>query len=235
MDGPYVLVGHSFGGYNVRAFADRYVNDVAGMVLVDGEDGDVESQRDRLANDRAFETYIKQLRKCRDALAAGRALPVLGARHGHGGIACPRQFFRGLPERRFSDALNAAILAVVNSKIALYDEVISEMAEMPWDEEYLIRSRRSLGKRPLRILTAQNHYDDTSHTGIALHRKHTSAETALAHVQGRWLSLSSNSEQIFAYASGHYIQLDQPNLVIDAIRSIIQEWRTNRVQGHSGS
>jgi pimeloyl-ACP methyl ester carboxylesterase len=32
---PYVLVGHSFGGLNVRMFAARYPGEVAGMVLVD--------------------------------------------------------------------------------------------------------------------------------------------------------------------------------------------------------
>jgi pimeloyl-ACP methyl ester carboxylesterase len=32
---PYVLVGHSFGGYNVRVFNGRYASEVAGIVLVD--------------------------------------------------------------------------------------------------------------------------------------------------------------------------------------------------------
>lgn len=32
---PYVLVGHSFGGYNAQLFARRYPGDTAGMVLVD--------------------------------------------------------------------------------------------------------------------------------------------------------------------------------------------------------
>ena len=32
---PYVLVGHSLGGYNVRVYANLYPGDVAGMVLVD--------------------------------------------------------------------------------------------------------------------------------------------------------------------------------------------------------
>src|SRR5262249_51349268 len=32
---PYVLVGHSMGGYNVRLFASRHADDVAGMVLID--------------------------------------------------------------------------------------------------------------------------------------------------------------------------------------------------------
>jgi pimeloyl-ACP methyl ester carboxylesterase len=33
--GPYVMAGHSFGGLYVLAFADRYPNEVAGMVLID--------------------------------------------------------------------------------------------------------------------------------------------------------------------------------------------------------
>jgi pimeloyl-ACP methyl ester carboxylesterase len=33
--GPYVLVGHSLGGLNVEVYANRYPNDVAGMVLLD--------------------------------------------------------------------------------------------------------------------------------------------------------------------------------------------------------
>jgi pimeloyl-ACP methyl ester carboxylesterase len=35
LPGPYVLVGHSFGGLLVRLFAATYPHDVAGMVLVD--------------------------------------------------------------------------------------------------------------------------------------------------------------------------------------------------------
>jgi len=33
--GPYVLVAHSFGGLNIRLYASKYPEDVAGMVLVD--------------------------------------------------------------------------------------------------------------------------------------------------------------------------------------------------------
>ena len=33
--GPYILVGASLGGYNVRLFASKYPNEVIGVVLVD--------------------------------------------------------------------------------------------------------------------------------------------------------------------------------------------------------
>src|SRR6266852_9453763 len=35
LPGPYVFVGHSFGGYGNRAFTNIYRNEVVGMVLVD--------------------------------------------------------------------------------------------------------------------------------------------------------------------------------------------------------
>ncbi len=36
---PYLLVGHSFGGHHVRAFASQFPNLVAGMVLIDVPEG----------------------------------------------------------------------------------------------------------------------------------------------------------------------------------------------------
>jgi pimeloyl-ACP methyl ester carboxylesterase len=38
--GPYVVVGHSYGGLVVRAFADLYPDEVVGMVLVDASHPD---------------------------------------------------------------------------------------------------------------------------------------------------------------------------------------------------
>ncbi len=35
LPGPYVLVGHGFGGLLARVFADRYLSRIAGLVLVD--------------------------------------------------------------------------------------------------------------------------------------------------------------------------------------------------------
>ncbi len=38
-DGPFVVVGHSYGGMVTQMFADRFADDVAGVVLVDSSSG----------------------------------------------------------------------------------------------------------------------------------------------------------------------------------------------------
>ena len=39
--GPYILVGHSFGGFNVLLYANKYPEEVAGVVLVDSSHEDL--------------------------------------------------------------------------------------------------------------------------------------------------------------------------------------------------
>ena len=41
---PYVLVGHSMGGYDVRLYASLYRDEIAGMVLVDASHPDQETR-----------------------------------------------------------------------------------------------------------------------------------------------------------------------------------------------
>jgi pimeloyl-ACP methyl ester carboxylesterase len=41
---PYILVGHSMGGYDVRLFAHHYANEVAGMALIDASHPDQETR-----------------------------------------------------------------------------------------------------------------------------------------------------------------------------------------------
>lgn len=40
IEGPYILVGHSIGGFHVRLYADQYPNDVVGMILEDASHPD---------------------------------------------------------------------------------------------------------------------------------------------------------------------------------------------------
>jgi len=42
-------------------------------------------------------------------------------------------------------------------------------------------------------------------------------------MQKELAGLSSNSRQVIAERSGHYIQLDQPDLVIDAVLELVNQ------------
>ncbi len=64
--GPFVLVGHSFGGMIVRLFAHAYPTDVAGIVLVDASSGH-QFEGDWLANDQPW--YDEGTRIDREASA----------------------------------------------------------------------------------------------------------------------------------------------------------------------
>jgi hypothetical protein len=128
---------------------------------------------------------------------------------------CAQQlFFRGLPEAKWSPELNANVLEIVQTKIAMYDAYASEMEQMTQDEAYLQQHRRSFGSRPIRVLTSGHHGVPA---GVPDRVKY---QHEIAQAQARWLALSSNSKQIFAHSNSEYIQFDDPETVIGAIREV---------------
>lgn len=75
---PYILVGHSFGGMNVRLFASRYPDEVAGLLLIDASH---EEQFTRYAELMPTDQRVRFLRHERgenlervNMLASGRQL-----------------------------------------------------------------------------------------------------------------------------------------------------------------
>jgi hypothetical protein len=46
-------------------------------------------------------------------------------------------------------------------------------------------------------------------------------------LQTKLLSLSQNSKQIIAEKSGHFIIIDRPDVVIDAVRQVVQATRNS--------
>src|SRR3712207_6559087 len=76
----------------------------------------------------------------------------------------------------------------------------------------------SLGDKPLMVLTAGS--VQTEGTGLSpeqsdqLDKLHSESQVALTR-------RSENAKQIISEDSGHYIQVDQPALVIDAVRKVV--------------
>jgi pimeloyl-ACP methyl ester carboxylesterase len=221
--GPYILVGHAFGGDNVRVFADRYMSEVAGLVLVDADPSDVEPEAMREDEHRGDKAIIAQLRDCRNAIAEHTPLPQLSGRAGQPQRTCAQQFFRGLPDAAWSPELNAALLQSAQTKVAIYDAYLSEMEQTPQDEIYLQQHRRSFGSRPIRILTSGNHGVGHLPATPNLDPEHIEYERQVTLAQARWLGLSSNAKQIFTQHSSEYIQFDEPDTVTFTIREVYEQ------------
>jgi len=218
--GPYILVGNAFGGDPVRTFADLYTAELAGLVLVEADASDVEPKAMQADDHRSNARVLRRIRTCRDAVAAGTPLPPLPPRPGQLHRTCEQQFFRGLPEAQWSPELNAKLLRIARTKVAMYDAYISEMEQMPWDEAWLQRHVRYLGSRPVRIITTGNHGIGHLPARNAQDLKHIEDERQIVRAQARWLTLSSNAKQIFPLHSSEYVEFDDPSAVIDAIHEV---------------
>jgi pimeloyl-ACP methyl ester carboxylesterase len=219
---PYILVGHASGGQFARTFTHVYTAETAGLVLVEPDVSDLEPKAmqddDHAGNARG----IAGLRKCRDAVAAGEPNPDPN---------CARFFFRGLPETNFSPELNAALLQLTRSKVAVYDAALSEWEQMPETEAWLRLHGQSLGARPVRVLTTGNHGVHFLPAPNAHDPRHIEYEHQIGLAQARLLALSSNSRQIFVSNSSEYVQFDDPGAVVDAIREVYEQSKQGGTAG----
>ena len=218
--GPYILVGNAFGGDPARTFADLYTAELAGLVLVEADASDLEPKAMQEEDHQGNARYVVRLRACRDAVAAGTPLPPLPPRPGQPHRTCDQQFFRGLPEAEWSAELNAKLLQIARTKVAMYDAYISEMEQMAWDEAWLQRHVRSLGSRPVRIITTGNHGVGHLPARNAQDPKHIEYEHQITLAQAHWLTLSSNAKQIFPPHSSEYVEFDDPSAVVNAIHEV---------------
>ena len=222
--GPYIFVGSAFGGDNVRTFADLYIDDVAGLVLDDADPVDLEPKEMQEESHRGLASIPPDLRDCRNLIAAHKPLPAQPPRPGQPPKTCAQQFFfRGLPEAEWSPELNAKLLEIAQTKVAMYDAFASEMEQTAADETYLQQHSRSLGSRPIRVLTSGNHAVGHLERKPPDTPEHVKYEQETTKAQAQWLALSSNSKQIFARNSSEYIQFDEPETVISAIREVYDQ------------
>ena len=192
--GPYVLVGHSLAGKNVRLFALQRPEQVAGMVLVDTRSEYVDantSPAEVQAFQRALAAQASQYRVAR-SLGLVR---LIGASL-WGAPAMPR-------ETRTEGML------LTTSQRGV-DATTAEGLERAADDAQL-QAAPSLGDRPLIVLAAGQNMAQTPNWPEA---------------QRRQAALSTNGRLIVAEGSGHYIHWDQPTLVIDAVRQVIEDVRS---------
>jgi len=131
--GPFVLVGHSSGAQYVRIFAGRYPEQVAGMVLLDGQPAEA---FEGLPDFPAFYDGFRRI---------SALLPSL-ARLGVGRLVFHDDFVSWPAHARDAQRLNHA-------SARLYRSLRDEFAELPTSLAQA-RGFQDLGDRPLVVVTA---------------------------------------------------------------------------------
>lgn len=214
---PYVLVAHSFGALIIRAFARAHPADVAGLVFVDplhpGEWCDPSPNQRNMLRGGIFLSHVGAL------LARLGLVRLLLAMLSGGATAAPRQV-----SRMFGRKVAALLDRMVGEVQKLPPEVLpfvqahwshpkafrgmsQHLAAMPSCSADLARGTDTFGDIPVVVLSAG-----------ARDPRWLAEDAALARA-------SSNGRHLISPGSGHWIHLDDPDLVINAIRDAIASRR----------
>jgi pimeloyl-ACP methyl ester carboxylesterase len=214
--GPYLLVGHSYGGPVVRNFAVTYPNDVAGMVLVDAA---FEGQRVGIGGG-------KTIRLGEGAKGRGIPPPNLGSGTSNNPpvraedlppeLKTLDPMFNVLPE----EARKAHLWA--QQQPGVYN---AQSSETDWSEEYFAKwlaapQAGTLGSIPLIVLSrAEGGYrnGDADIPVAQLEKEYKEGQQKL-------VELSTNSKQVILH-SGHNMNLEAPADVAAAIRKVVEAVR----------
>lgn len=203
---PYLLVGHSAGSLDVRYFAYRYPQEVAGIVISDGSS---EGQRER------FEAVVPHFMTRVQAPIDNFELNATYAEHGR----FQTDYARDLPppEPHLTDAVNAA-LRDWYGKASTWQAMASEYRSLYGaGSDEVLAVRRDLGALPIVMLTA-GHRD---WPGLA--KEDSDKLLTIWRAQQReFAALSSRGTCREVADSGHAIPFERPGAVIDAIREVAQ-------------
>jgi len=217
--GPYVLVGHSFGGLVMRLFQSRHPSETAGLVLI--EPAIPEEWVEPTDDQRVL--IARGVRLCGyGAAAARRGLArVVSALVGLGALG-PARALVSIVSRGGLRREDEGILAPVQKLPRDARQVLRQMWTQPKffealgsqienvcasADEVLRETSRTYGDLPLVVMSS-----------AAATERRLRADRALA-------KSSTRGRHVLAPDSGHWIPLDAPQVVIDAIVTLVQEIR----------
>jgi pimeloyl-ACP methyl ester carboxylesterase len=186
---PYVLVGHSFGSFDVLMYAHKYGQEVAGIVLVDGSHPDQRFPfrwRDKL--------WLRAMQ-----FTAPFGLPRW------------RRWCGGGP------AEVAPIRTAIFCRSHVYRTDYAQWAAFSRGADE-VRRLGSLGSLPLRVVSR-----DPDRRPGSDDPTFSSREQHWLKLQQELLQLSTNATLTIATGSGHDVMTDRPDVVVEAIRKMVDE------------
>lgn len=209
LESPLVLVGHSYGGMNVRLYAATYPGEVAGLVLVDGSLEDLALPFWDI--DGAFVTdylpYVTTLESC------------LARPWGEFPAGSDQRMYCGAADNpRYSAAINTVEQQRAKAPARLQGW-IGEFRNFWFVSGAQLRAARgNSGDVPLILLHRPMQQAGPRETV----EQRAAKNLILVQLRDRQTQESRCGQRRQIPATGHYIQLDQPVAVIEAIRDVLQ-------------
>ncbi len=211
---PYILVGHSFGGVVVRRFAIDHPDEVSGLVLVD-------PMRPEDWNDENDLT--------RDELHQGLRLTKVGLPCAHFGLAR-----LAITSLLCGSGKTARVLSHISGPDGqrVFERLTTEVSKMPrethaivaahWSSPHFYRGMAAhLRAIPATVLEMREATPIPDIPIVVL--TPATAEPLSREALDR---IGPTAEQIIAEKSTHWVHLDEPHLVLEAIRGIAEQIRS---------
>jgi pimeloyl-ACP methyl ester carboxylesterase len=205
--GPFVLVGHSFGGYNVRVYNGQYPSDVVGMVLVDASH---EDQLSRMPP--AFQAYMKNEEASlkRQMVLAPLLIRFGVARFSQRKVETGPGVSKEFAEELRYLQLQTKFMEATGAELGSFAESANE-----------VRASGNLGDKPLVVLTAGKD-SDMSQLPPGLSKKDMQDFRAIwvNELQVKESQLSTRGKRIIVPDSDHMIPFERPDTIVSAIHEV---------------
>jgi len=215
LSGPFVFVSHSYGAFVLQAYANRHPSNVAALVLVDPI---------------YPAEWIELPRRERWRLNGGVFLSRVGAvLAGVGGVrACLTLLVRGktrVPKRvsRLFGADAALVLSRLAGQVQKLPAETWPAVQAHWSQPKCFKSMAEhlAGLRRSASEVAACHALGPTVPVVVITAASQSAAYREEHI--RIAARSNRGRQIDATGSGHWILLDEPDLVTNAIQDVLGE------------
>jgi len=209
MPGPYILVGHSFGGINVRLYANRYPDEVFGLVLVDSSHELQSKKFPPHPESTLFEKFNDGLENF--------LVPF-----GYGRIRAKREleYLQPFPE----DIKEMYVAKISTTKF--FKAWHQEMLNTDESSQELENENSFLGNKPLIVITAGKPVE----LGTEFEKQHVDLLKKVFEIsnalQKDLVTKSTKGKQLIAEKSDHLIPWYQPEIIVDAVRDEVNQYNS---------
>lgn len=198
---PYVLVGHSFGGINAQLWANLYPDEVLGVILVDSSH---ENQPETMPTPQMNHTMMMLASR----FGVARLVTHL-PRYKEGVAVFPEQ----IQHQLLSQLRTTKFMRTVLGEGAQFEKSCKQLKTVG----------RSLWNKPLIVISAAkvtpaegSGYSQEQLDAFFVHFKELQKDLATKSTQGK---------QVIAEESDHMVTLNQPQIIVDSIKEIVESSR----------